>query len=226
MNRQRTPIAHVTGVDISRRTVEYAQTQVETQGLSNAHFQVMNALQPLEFPEQSFDLVHARFISGFMSTAAWLSLLGECRRVLRPGGIICLTEGEWGGTTSQAIEEITHALTRALYRAGYGFAPNGYHAGVSFMLRRLLQDAHYDTIESQAHCLDYSSGTEAHSPFYQNLLVAFQLPQPFLLKANVLTAEEVDRLYEQLPVEMLADDFCGMSFFLTVWGEKAKDHAP
>lgn len=219
----RFPLVQVTGIDISVRMAEYAQIQAETQGLHNAQFQVMDALKSLSFPENSFDLAHARLISGFMSKDAWPLLLSACKRILRPGGIICLTEGEWGGTNSLAIERFSHALTQALHLAGYGFSPDGHHAGVSFMLRRLLHEAEYHNIQSIAQFLDYSSGTEAHDPFYQNLLVAFKLIQPFLFKMKVMAPEEAEHLYQQLPVEMFSDNFCGMTFFLTAWGEKPKD---
>jgi hypothetical protein len=51
-------------------------------------------------------------------------------------------------------------------------------------------------------------------------MVGFKLIQPFLLQAEVATQEELDQLYEQMLVEMRSDDFCGLAYFLTVWGKK------
>src|SRR5579863_1162544 len=59
------PQAEVTGVDISRRMVEYGQALSREQHLHNATFQVMNILEPLDFPDNSFDLVNARAMFGF-----------------------------------------------------------------------------------------------------------------------------------------------------------------
>lgn len=50
--------------------IEYAQMQAEERDLPNVHFQVMNATQPLALPDQHFDLVNMRFISGFMQQTA------------------------------------------------------------------------------------------------------------------------------------------------------------
>lgn len=97
----RFPSIQVTGIDISVRMIEYAQAQAEAQQVSNTNFAVMNALKPLGFPDSSFDLVNARTI-GFLPKAAWSGLLRECRRVTRPGGSICLTEGEMGGQMARS----------------------------------------------------------------------------------------------------------------------------
>ena len=62
----------------------------------NVSFQVMNILQPLGFPESSFDLINARLISGFMLRDKWPMFFRECLRVLKLGGILRVTEVEAG----------------------------------------------------------------------------------------------------------------------------------
>src|SRR5690348_2053759 len=108
----------VTGVDISEIMVRYANGLAETSGLTNAHFKRMNAQsQPFAFPDQSFDLINARLIIGFMQTTFWPYFLKECQRILRPGGILRLTECEGGIvgiTTSVGCEILNRAGTLAL----------------------------------------------------------------------------------------------------------------
>src|SRR5215472_3460526 len=48
------PDMHVKGVDISEIMIAYASCMAQTEALGNASFQVMNALQPLDFPDNSF----------------------------------------------------------------------------------------------------------------------------------------------------------------------------
>src|SRR5438552_2888090 len=48
------PEIEVVGIDISQTIISYAQVQAEVQGLRNAHFQLMDATQPLAFADQSF----------------------------------------------------------------------------------------------------------------------------------------------------------------------------
>jgi len=86
----------VVGIDISQNMIEYAQTQAKVQGLSNAHFRVMNALKSLDFSDSSFDLINMRLAVGFMLPEVWPQFLKECYRILKPGGIIRLTDAEWG----------------------------------------------------------------------------------------------------------------------------------
>src|SRR6266567_4786716 len=49
------PKKHVVGVDVSQTLIEYARSEAKVQLLDNATFEVMNVLQPLNFPDGSFD---------------------------------------------------------------------------------------------------------------------------------------------------------------------------
>jgi len=44
--------------------------------------------------------------------------------------------------------------------------------------------------------------------------------QPFLIATQVTTQEEVDRLYEQMLIDMMQEDFCAVYLLVTTWGEK------
>src|SRR6266436_6885658 len=50
------PEIEVVGFDISRAMIDYANAFARVQGLHNLSFQVMDILQPLTFPDSSFDL--------------------------------------------------------------------------------------------------------------------------------------------------------------------------
>src|SRR5579872_5078914 len=75
------PDIQVTGIDISNKMIEYARATAWSQKLENASFSVMDALKPLDFPDNSFDMVNARFLVAFMPKAAWPKLLEECVRI-------------------------------------------------------------------------------------------------------------------------------------------------
>lgn len=216
------PEIQVMGIDISQRMIDYAQAQTWVRGLPNASFRVMDATEPLDFPDDSFDLVNARFLFGFMLPASWPRLLQECLRILRPGRNIRLTEAEWGFTNAPAFEKLCSLSTQALQRAGQSFSPTGQHMGITPMLKRLLHNAGYQNIQHMAHMIEFSAGTEAHDGFYHNLMVGFKLSQPFLLKWGVTTQEEFEGLYQQMLVEMQSKDFCAIWFLLTVWGQKSE----
>lgn len=215
------PKIEVTGIDISKVMIEYARAQARVQWLNNAHFKVMDALKPLDFPDNYFDLVNARFLFAFMPTTSWPQLLQECMRITRPGGVIRLTEFDiYGITNSPACEKLTEMGSRAFKLAGQSFSPDGRSVGVTPMLGRLLRDAGCEKIRSMPHMIDFSAGTEAHGAMYQNHMVVLKLMQPFLIKMGVTTQEEVDVVYQRALDEIVADNFCGLWYYLTVWGEK------
>lgn len=212
---------NVVGVDMSQRMVEYARTQAWAQGLDNVSFRVMNALGPLDFPDNSFDLVNARFLVGFMPQSGWSAFVQECKRITRPGGIVRLTEFDEPGTTNSTTFEAWKELTfRAIRKGGFTSSPDGHNYGIMPLLGRFLRDSGLQHIGQRAHVVDFSAGTEAYETMYQNCSVAFQLVQPFFLKMEIAPQEEIDQLYQQMLLEMMQDDFCAIWSYLTVWGQK------
>lgn len=215
------PKTEAIGVDISHSMIEYANARARSQGLNNASFQVMDVTAPLEFSNASFDLVNGRFLGGFLYKTMWPGFLQECRRVLTPGGIIRLTDLDSGGlTNSQAFEQLNLLTVRALQRTGQGMYAHGNTMCLTPSLEGMLQAAGFEAIRHKAHAINFSAGTEAHADLCRGHQLAFQLMQPFLLAAQVATQQELDQLLQQMYLEMLADDFKGMWYFLTVWGKK------
>jgi ubiquinone/menaquinone biosynthesis C-methylase UbiE len=213
---------HVVGIDISPKMIEYARALAKAQKLENVEFQVMNALKPLNFPNDSFDIVNARFISAFMPPNAWPTLIQDCLRVCRPGGIIRLTEGETAISNSSATEKVAEMFNLAMKLAGQSLSPGGRQLGVTPMLERFLRDAGCENVQSKAHVLNFSAGMEAHNGWYQNSMVGTQLVQPFLVRTGVTTPQEFGPLYQQMLREIQEDWFCGIQFLLTAWGQKAQ----
>jgi len=217
------PMTQVIGIDISRKMVEYARAQAWSQRLNNADFQIMDVLQPLNFPDNTFDLVNARFLASLVPTSAWPTLVQEYVRVACPGGIIRLTEADSiGVTNSTACEKLSSMHTQALRLSGLGLSPDGRSFGVTPMLARLLRDAGCVNIQQAPFIIDYSVGAEAHEGASDNYMVAFQLLKPFLLKMKVTNEKEFEQLYHQMLIDFYSDDFCGYGFILSVWGEKPR----
>ncbi len=210
----------VIGVDISEVTVQYAHAQAQAQKLHNAHFRVMDILRPLNLPDDVFDLVNARNLVGVLSPETWPQVLREAFRVCRPGGLIRLTECEQAITNSPSFERLLFLLAQAFHVTGRSFSPDGVHLGITPRLGRLLRDAGCEEVQHMAHVLDFSVGTELHDSTLRDCEVLMQLALPFLLEAGVTTEAEFHTLYQRMLVEMLADDFCGAWFILTVWGTK------
>ena len=214
------PKIQVTGIDISCTMIEYARAMASVQGLDNAHFRVGNVLKPLDYPNASFDLVNARLISGFVPKTYWPELLGEYKRVLRPGGIIRLTEVEFPITNSAAYGRLSEMCTRAMRAAQLTFSPDGRFIGITPLLEHFLMEVECENIQHKAHALNFSSWTSIQRAYYNNFMTAFRLLKPFLLKTEVTTDEEFEEVYSNAMIELMLEDFAGIWFYLTVWGHK------
>ena len=150
------PHARVVGVDISKPLIEYVRAHAKARAIKNAHYQVMNILDPLPFPDASFDLINERTLFSSLKPADWPSLLRECNRILRPGGTLRLTEMERPFTNNLAQERMFDLLTQALYVSGRSFSPDGHHIGIIPHLGRLLREAGFEHIHNRAHTQEIS----------------------------------------------------------------------
>jgi ubiquinone/menaquinone biosynthesis C-methylase UbiE len=217
------PKIEVAGIDISQTMIAYANARARSQGLNNASFEVIDATQPLDFSANSFDMVNGRFWIGFMTKTAWPQVVKECHRILRPGGVLRLTETDgFGPTTSVAFERVI-ALSAELYAHLPGdrsFAPEAKTYGITPMLPWLLQEAGFRNIKYIPHVVDFSAGTDAWSDIYQNTEVALRLIRDSIIRMDIMTAEMFDALFQQMQVEARTDRFRGLWYFLTVQGEK------
>ena len=214
------PHLEVMGFDIDPRMINYATTQAQVGRLDNASFKVMNAAGPLDYPDNYFDLVNARYLA-VVPIKIWPEVMQEIFRITRPGGIIRLTENEeYSITTGPAFEKLSGMFIQATKRAGNAASPDGRTTGLTPLLGRFLRNAGCQNIQRKPFVIDWSAGMEVHDAVFQVLSVFMRLVQPFLIQMGVTTQEEADRLYREAEIEMLSDDFCALWYFLTVWGEK------
>jgi|SRR5450755_60143 len=214
------PHIEVTGFDVSKQMIDYARAHAKARGLDNAHFEVMDALKPLAFPNANFDMVNARTIVGFMNPDAWSLLMQEIMRVCRPQGIICLTEFELPMTNSPAFEQINEMVVRAFQMAQRNFFTHTKYFGTTTMLGRLLRDNGCQDIKKKAHAIDFSAQTTEHEGVYQDYQIVYHLIQPFLIKMGVTTAEDMQWIYQNMLAEMLSTDFSGIWYYLSAWGKR------
>ncbi len=215
------PDADVEGVDISRLMVDYANARARTQQLPNASFGVMNITDPLEFPDAAFDLVNARFLTVVLKREVWPLFLGECTRVLRPGGLLRLTEVvDAGVTSSAAVNQLMALFTEALWQAGYAFSPDGHSVGMIHMLPSFLRERGYQQVRLLPHAVEYSAKMEAWTDQFHNIEVGGFQMKPLLVKQGLITSEAFDQLYPQALIDMQQDTFRAVQHLTTVLGQK------
>lgn len=211
----------VMGVDISEAMISYARAQARVQGLDNAIFQKMDIREPLAFPDNSFDFVNARLLFAVLSPGDWPGLVAECKRILRPGGILRLTEGDDAGiSNSAALEDFTELWMKVTRKTGRAFFAHGRSPGTMLMIGRLLRNAGFQDVHQQAHMIDWSADTKAFYPQHENVCTVALLSKPFLVATGLITAEQFDELYNRTLLEMYAPDFSATYIFLSAWGTR------
>lgn len=80
------PEAEVTGLDVGAGLLRYAHARAESWG-KKAHFVQANA-ETTGLPDASFDLVMSHILLHETSTKALPAIFRECRRLLKPGGLM------------------------------------------------------------------------------------------------------------------------------------------
>ena len=215
------PDCQVIGLDISQRMITYAGACAQVQRLPNARFEVANACEPLPFPANSCDLIHARFVTGFLSTTIWPVFLNECFRVLRPNGILCNTELEnMGDTNSTALARYNALIVQSMRLGQRCFTETGDRIGITSRQTSLLRDGGFSPVYQQPHVLNYSAETPAHSLMIEDFAALMQLIQPVLLREKLIEQEELSLLYLEAMEQMHASDFYAVMFLQTAWGIK------
>jgi ubiquinone/menaquinone biosynthesis C-methylase UbiE len=210
----------VVGIDINPTMINYAFAQAKAQRLQNVTFEVMDVKQPLNFLDDSFDLVNARLLFGFMDTSSWPALLAECRRILRPGGIVRLSEFEFAVSSSPALQQLQGYLYQALAQQGRSFSVDQHSVGITHMLGKFLIKAGFEQIGHKPFLVNGSYGTKLYYSNYKDAEIAMRLLKPYLVTMGTVEDVAFETLYTHMLADMLQDDFTFLSFGVTAWGVK------
>jgi SAM-dependent methyltransferase len=90
---ERVAPGQVVGVDIDETQLATARAEAERRGLDNVRFEVASIYE-LPFPDSSFDAALAHTLLFHLSDP--LRALRSLRRVLKPGGVVCVSDDDWG----------------------------------------------------------------------------------------------------------------------------------
>jgi ubiquinone/menaquinone biosynthesis C-methylase UbiE len=205
------------GVDVSSTMIEYARAQAAQQQVGGrVEFRVMDALQMLEFPRASFDLVNQRLGLSFLRTWDWPRLLSEYQRVARPGGVIRITESNIPVSNSPAYTHLSDLFVRALSRSGHFFTPDDTNAVIN-ELEHLLQRHGLNNVRTRLHKLEYRVGTPEGRSFYEDTKHVFRTLLPFFHKWSLVPAD-YEEIYQQALNDMQQPGCVVTWTLLTAWG--------
>jgi SAM-dependent methyltransferase len=213
----------VIGIDSSRPLITHALAMASVQGLDNAFFEVMDIRGPLDFDDDSFDFIQARLLTSILSPAEWSGLLAECRRILRPGGILRLVEAEWPQTNSPAVQRLGKIVLQALQQYEMNHSPDGRYLDA---LVPWLRDARFKGVCSQLYEIPLGPpGFVGMHPLMELVRMELYLMEPALLRLGVTTQEEFATLLSAMELDannytFEGPDFQGVQRIAEAWGEK------
>jgi ubiquinone/menaquinone biosynthesis C-methylase UbiE len=204
------------GYDINREAIAYCQELARN--YNNVEFAEMNIIErlpdqsmrvTLDIDDNSADYMFIRLIFAAMPKSCWPSLLQECYRILKPGGVLRIIEQATmlyeHCPVAHELSEIQH---KALWLAGRTFSE--YETALVPALFRFFRESPFTLVEQKAKFIDFSSGVEPeHSTVIQNLQLLIRTLRPLTLAYHVTTAEYYDTRAEQMIKAFEEKDFSG-----------------
>ncbi|MEP7024244.1 MAG: methyltransferase domain-containing protein [Actinomycetota bacterium] len=117
---RRIPAGHVTGIDAADEALAGARAAASREPQANVRFERGDVCQ-LSFADDAFDVVHAHQVLQHLADP--VAALAEMRRVCRPGGVVAVRDGDYGGMCWYPEDpELTEwrALYQRIARAVHG----------------------------------------------------------------------------------------------------------
>jgi ubiquinone/menaquinone biosynthesis C-methylase UbiE len=211
------PEMTIVGIDRQEEVVEQARRLSHSWRLDNTGFLVgdMHHMDAIE--DDSFDLVHARFLGPVVAPQKWPVFLQECLRVCRSGGTLVWTEAAFPSTNSAACLHWWEWMKQAITRLGY--TPD-----VTPYMQRLLGDV--DSLDSRhvrrvETVLDVSVDTPLHTQVYRHISSLLDAMKPLLLTTGVANEQELDAVCQQMTIDVYSDPFQATWTLTTLLVEKA-----
>lgn len=203
------------GGDVSSKMIDYASARAEAKHLEErVKFQPMDALRVLEFPDGFFDLVNQRLGASWLRTWEWTKLLLEYQRVLRPSGMVRITEMHALESNSPALTELGKLSLEVFYYSGriFHYEVNG----LTSELVRLLVQHGFENVKTHVHAITLRAGTPEGAAFAEDMEIAYRVARPFFQRwTNV--PDNYEDLRQQALKEMQQPDFVATWTLLTVW---------
>ncbi|MEO7020572.1 MAG: methyltransferase domain-containing protein [Ktedonobacteraceae bacterium] len=212
------PQSHITGTDISPCVIDYARLTAGGDGISNVTFTQADFYHlDQTFHQEQFDFVHVRQVLWHLGLGKE-ELIRQWATLLKPGGIMRLTDWEASITNSPSFNLLTHYLKQALH--AYKRSDSEYCVGIVYQLFPLLRQASFSQIVEQPHYVNFSAGTDFHDVYIQDITQGAIALEKFIVGSGKVDCDTYRACLRESIKEIDSPDFLGGHFFLSVWGVK------
>jgi SAM-dependent methyltransferase len=193
------PDGHVTGIDLHAAQLEQARYLCARQGLANATFLTADATAT-GLPAGSFDLVYCRFLLLHLADPA--ACLREMWRVLKPGGILLIEDGD----LTSACSVPTTALDSFADLFGRYGAVRGLDYSLANRLWHLIAGAGFTIIDVRVH-------QPADRAGMSGLLLTWSVEEagPSFVEAGLLTMEQLRRTIRDMETAAINPEVLAMA---------------
>nr|BBH87188.1 hypothetical protein KTC_19390 [Thermosporothrix sp. COM3] len=218
------------GVDNAPDMLDFARAETMTSKITNVEFLAAD-LRKLPFPlrTQSFDLVYARLVFGFLQRNFYPYFVEEMVRILRPGGWVLWWDCDFSPFTSSPSLAKLYSLGKlAFFRSGVGHQIDALH--ITSPLLGIFQGAGLEEVRQRIQIIDCSYGTSFTEACFRDNKDLFSQLKGYCQKMGVVneaphkelevTEEEYDYLVSRLDEEMHRQDFVVRFVFIATIGRK------
>jgi SAM-dependent methyltransferase len=175
------PTGRIVGIDVSPEQVEQARELCRGTGLNNTAFLAADATNT-ELPGDWFDLVYCRYLLLHLPDPA--TCLLEMRRVLKPGGMIVIEDGDLATATSlppTALDAFADLFTRLGPTRGVDYS-------VANRLHQIIKAAGFPDPQMEIHQPALTEGEN-------RLLLKLSVEEagPAFVSAGLITSAQLKR---------------------------------
>lgn len=200
------PDLFLVGIDNNKKAINYARNCAETKHSENVSFELMDIMEPLGFPSNTFNYVHLRFLTGVVPTDKWVDLLRECYRVLKPGGYIRVTEAELSWVAGcPAYERLIDLFLQMLWDRNRSFARSSI--AISPMLLKFFGVAGFHDIQILTSPLNWSAHQPLHDLVAEDMVMSLSVLKDGFFQAGYITPDEFEATDQQMLQELSDEEF-------------------
>jgi SAM-dependent methyltransferase len=143
------PSGQVIATDLGPGMIRLAEELAHQRGLDQIEFRVAD-VESLPFPDELFDVVTCRF--GIMFFPDQLKALGECRRVLKPGGRVAFVV--WGKREQPCLDTTVGIVSKYVeVPPADPEAPHAFMFGERGLLKRRLEAAGFTQAQEEVRTI-------------------------------------------------------------------------